>query len=428
MTDSKSTTHSNEHRERKGKRKERSSSSKPSDKLKRRKNSQTSKSPTKTDKPELFKEEELHCIVCFEFPPGNIFQCGNGHLMCEGCYDQVVDSVKPICPTCRVKLNREKPSRNRFAESVLSSLIVPCPNEGCDLKLKFANVKVHSTNECGYHKTECKFNSLGCDWSGLEKDRRVHQKQCVIRVCTPSTLLKKVKERNKQKAEEKKNMEEIAASQKEVCNFLTKRCRDLVFRDVVLEKDVITNEMCSKTFTALGAIWECVLNPKEDKDGTSTPSQTVSVFLRVVCPNKRAINLAVIVLPGPDLASTPLRPSVHRAKLKKSKNKQSTPPFVLPFEKDHVDRIYEMDKINLRIGLVDFSSGRASSSFFSGHGNTGASESETDLSDEDEDGLDIITEPTSGLTGGRRVSVRVLRLRPLGPIGTIHLNHYPFRR
>jgi len=51
-----------------------------------------------------------------------------------------------------------------------------------------------------------------------------------------------------------------------------------------------------------------------------------------------------------------------------------------------------MDKINLRIGLVDFSSGRASSSFFSGHGNTGASESETDLSDEDEDGLDIITE------------------------------------
>jgi len=150
--------------------------------------------------------------------------------------------------------------------------------------------------------------------------------------------------------------------------------------------------MCSKTFTALGAIWECVLNPKEDKDGTSTPNQTVSVFLRVVCPNKRAISLAVIVLPGPDLASsTPLRPSIHKAKLKKSKNKQSTPPFVLPFDKEHVDRMYEMDKINFRIGLIDFSSGRAASSFYSGHGSTGV-ESETEVTDEDEDGLDIITE------------------------------------
>jgi hypothetical protein len=310
--------------------------------------------------------------------------------MCEGCYDQVVDSPKPICPTCRVKLNRDKPSRNRFAESVLSALIVPCPNEGCDLKLKFANVKTHSTTECGYHKTECKFYALGCDWHGLTKDKKAHQKECVIRVCTPKTLLKKVTARNEQKEEEKKQMEALAASQKEVCNFLSKRCRDLLFRDVVLEKDVITQEMCSKTFTALGAIWECVLSPRESKEGTSTPRQDVSIFLRVVCPNKRSINFAVVVLPGPDLASaTPLRPSVHRAKLKKSKNKQSTQLFTLPFEKEHVDRIYEMDKVNLRIGLVDFSSYRASSSFFSGHGNTGTSESDSDLSDVEDDGLDI---------------------------------------
>jgi len=298
--------------------------------------------------------------------------------------------LKPVCPTCRAKLNRDRPSRNRFAESVLSSLIVPCPNEGCDLKLKFANVQAHSKNECGYNKTECKFSSLGCDWEGLAKDKRAHQKECVIRVCTPKTLLKKVKERNKKKEEEKKEMEKIASSQKEVCNFLSKRCRDLVFRDVVFEKDVITNEMCSKTFTALGAIWECVLTPRENKEETS--SQGVSIFLRVVCPNKRSISFAALVLPGPDLVSTtPLRPSVHRAKLKKSKNKQSTPPFPLPFEKEHVDRIYEMEKINLRIGLVDFSSYRASSSFFSGHGSGGGSESdESDISDpDDDDGLDI---------------------------------------
>jgi len=145
----------------------------------------------------------------------------------------------------------------------------------------------------------------------------------------------------------------------------------------------------------------------------------------VVCPNKRSISFAAIVLSGPDLApATPLRPSVHRAKFKKSKNKQSSPPFILPFDKDHVDRIYELEKINLRIGLVDFSSYRASSSFFSGHGNTGSPESSDsdDLSDVDDDGLDInLTAPT----GGR---VNILRLRP-GPIEVIpsNLNRIPFR-
>jgi len=40
---------------------------------------------------------------------------------------------------------------------------------------------------------------------------------------------------------------------------------------------------------------------------------------------------------------------------------------------------------------VDFSSGRASSSFYSGHGNLGIEESDTDLSEVEENGLDIIT-------------------------------------
>jgi len=184
-------------------------------------------------------------------------------------------------------------------------------------------------------------------------------------------------------------MKEVAESQKEVCNLLTKRCRDLVFRDVMLEKDVISSELCSKTFTALGALWECVLNPRETKEGTLNAG--VSVFLRVVCPNKRSINFAAVVLPGPDLSSFPLRPSVHRAKLRKSKNKQSTYPFPLPFEKDQVERIYELEKINLRIALIDFSNYRAASSFFSGHGGSGGgSESDTDdISDVDDDGLDI---------------------------------------
>jgi len=50
-----------------------------------------------------------------------------------------------------------------------------------------------------------------------------------------------------------------------------------------------------------------------------------------------------------------------------------------------------MDKINLRLGLVDFSHHRPSTNFFSGHATGSASESDSEsmYSDVDEDGLSI---------------------------------------
>jgi len=156
-----------------------------------------------------FKEEELHCIVCFELPPTYILQCENGHLMCQECFDKVVDYMKPTCPTCRVKLNRDLPTRNLFAETVLSSLLVPCPNDGCQLTVNFKNVKAHSTGQCGFRKAQCKFATLGCDWKGLEKARRPHEKKCAILVSDVQTLLKKVQERNQEKEEERKKWKKL---------------------------------------------------------------------------------------------------------------------------------------------------------------------------------------------------------------------------
>jgi len=257
---------------------------------------------------------------------------------------------------------------------------------------------VHANSECGFRKTVCKFNPLGCDWGGLAKEKRPHEKECPIRKRGVKFLLKKVEERNKQKAEEKKKLDEQAAAEKEVSSILGKRCRDIVFRDVLLERDVLSSEMCSKTFSALGFIWECVLQPRpkpedaKNESQSSASNQTVNIFLRVVCSIKRPISFAMVVLPGPDLASTTnLRPTVHRTRLKRSKHKKVTPPFVLPFEKDQVDRVYEMDKINLRLGLIDLSNHRPSSSFFSGQTTGSPSDSDSDsmYSDADEDGLSI---------------------------------------
>ena len=45
-------------------------------------------------------DKEFECSVCLEEmrPPTKIFQCRNGHVMCEACKNHTVVST---CPTCR---------------------------------------------------------------------------------------------------------------------------------------------------------------------------------------------------------------------------------------------------------------------------------------------------------------------------------------
>ena len=44
--------------------------------------------------------EHLECPVCVSVPRGNVFQCGNGHILCQECHEKV-----QACPTCRELLS-----------------------------------------------------------------------------------------------------------------------------------------------------------------------------------------------------------------------------------------------------------------------------------------------------------------------------------
>ena len=59
----------------------------------------------------------LECPVCLDEmrPPVKIFQCSNGHAICEHCKDN--PNVKS-CPTCRVVFTGDNVTRNILAESM----------------------------------------------------------------------------------------------------------------------------------------------------------------------------------------------------------------------------------------------------------------------------------------------------------------------
>ena len=70
-------------------------------------------------KPISSMKKNFDCPVCYEFMEfRKIFQCPNGHLICENCQDR--PEVRK-CPVCRVYLGpyRENLSRNFAMEKLV---------------------------------------------------------------------------------------------------------------------------------------------------------------------------------------------------------------------------------------------------------------------------------------------------------------------
>jgi len=342
--------------------------------------------------PKLIKDEELHCLVCMEFPAeGEIYQCKHGHLLCKSCHQSLIESEKPVCPACRVRMSRENPSRNRIAEMVLSGIMVDCPNKaaGCLPQHKFSEVAKHEKEECPFRPAQCKWEPLGCEWTGYFKDAENHVISCPIRTKSPKKLLKLVLKRQERKEQEQRALQDLYTRQGQVCSLLSGRCCDLVVRDVHIEPDPLRNDKCSKTFTAFGIPWEAVLAPqpsegekKEGKEGEAKEPPKVGIFLRIVAPVKRRVVIKVFVLKGPSLLYD-LIPSSYKIMFKRKKRKSEV--FYLPFDPAVVPQVLELDTLNLRMGFVNVSTGRPRRGFTSLNDGGGRSSDDDSSSESDYD-------------------------------------------
>ena len=69
----------------------------------------------------LIKDLDKECPICFEemLPPNKIFQCFQGHLLCENCFRKISSSTK-ICPYCKRDV-LTTPVRNRALEESIEN-------------------------------------------------------------------------------------------------------------------------------------------------------------------------------------------------------------------------------------------------------------------------------------------------------------------
>lgn len=85
---------------------------------------------------------EFKCPICMTCYMSNIFQCINGHSICDNCVDIVPNGE---CPQCRVSYEMGK-IRNRSLEAVRNQMPFPCrfSGLGCKEQVSFQQMKAHA--------------------------------------------------------------------------------------------------------------------------------------------------------------------------------------------------------------------------------------------------------------------------------------------
>lgn len=224
---------------------------------------------------ECFNEKELYCVICMDFPESDIYQCTNSHLLCGPCHKRILESDSCVCPTCRIKLSRDNPCRSRLAELILSKMVMTCPNLQCGQKIQHGELNKHVKELCRYRMIPCKYYPIGCEWIGLSKNCKKHQKTCSSLQWDINSILKRVLERSKfqEKAELKRKI--VMEDQQRLMALLNSRCRDIEIRDIVIKKDDNINSLCSQSFFIFGLSWELILENK-NRSKTSNNGQSSS--------------------------------------------------------------------------------------------------------------------------------------------------------
>ena len=98
----------------------------------------------------MHRVDFLNCLHCQLTPPGNVWQCKEGHLLCDACS---LGCTK--CSLCQHAVN----SRNRVAETMLDTMWNECPS--CQLKVSLRDWTAHENQDCVNAPLKCPFPTGG---------------------------------------------------------------------------------------------------------------------------------------------------------------------------------------------------------------------------------------------------------------------------
>jgi len=117
----------------------------------------------KTEIEKMAKEQQglVQCPVCLALPKEErpVPCCPQGHFVCSPCMDKlIIRQGKPDCPTCRVPMGQ---GQSLLALTVIKAAQHECRLQGCDVMLKFNQIKEHE-EKCAWRLVLCPGSGSKC--------------------------------------------------------------------------------------------------------------------------------------------------------------------------------------------------------------------------------------------------------------------------
>jgi len=111
---------------------------------------------------------ELTCHVCAGRMLQKIYQCRNGHVICEDCYAALGQTPRH-CHVCR---DKNPFGRSLALENIAASWACECPNAGCEWR-GLGGAMPNHMKRCALI-VECPEKRGPCDWSGRVEKAHEH--------------------------------------------------------------------------------------------------------------------------------------------------------------------------------------------------------------------------------------------------------------
>ena len=136
----------------------------------------------------LFEEKEISdfiCPLCKNIP--NPHQCYEitccGALFCISCITNWLKENNNTCPLCKKEIEskeknlRKIDQKSKMIYRMMLKLNLKCPYD-CGWKGSFAEIYNHFKN-CPLKEFECKYNKIGCNFTGKKNECDEHEKNNV---------------------------------------------------------------------------------------------------------------------------------------------------------------------------------------------------------------------------------------------------------
>ena len=115
----------------------------------------------------------LNCPICMDFFYENIFQCREGHVICEDCFRKlrITNAGTSLqCPRCRICMRSDN-TRNRALEDIAQQQLIKCKWRDCNV-IMYRDDIINHHKDCEHKAMTCGVSD--CTWQGYGDEIEKH--------------------------------------------------------------------------------------------------------------------------------------------------------------------------------------------------------------------------------------------------------------